>query len=294
MKKLAKITITNLGSVEKATDIPFFLFNMFNDYNIIPIKQPLRGLIAAFLTIIRAKDTYKILKHSVSPLKQITKKQAEKLNKHSKLPVVANFVYTKPFLKKNSCTIAMFNFFSFTTYGKIIKSSHKVSPPFCLYPEFFDLVLYRISSIFDKCDEKKAILLSAHSLPTKLLKKTKDPYKHDLEVFTKFLRKRLKLPVYLSFQSKLGPIEWLEPSTETMIRNLKNYYNCLIVFPISFTTENTETVYELDKVYKNVAKSLDINLIRLHCFNDDNDFIELLKEVLKDLTRFCLKTPQIC
>lgn len=286
MKKLpVRLTLANLGYVEKIIDIPIFLFNMFNDYNILPTKQPFRSILATFLTLLRAKDTYKILKVKKSPLKEISQSQAEKLSKKIGVEVKAKFSYSRPFLKKEEATIPMFNFFSYTTHGKILKHSKKVAPPFCIYPEFFDLIENSIKSTQKYCLGNCAILLSAHSLPLKLLTSRKDPYKHDIDVFLNYLRKRLKKPVFLSFQSKLGPIEWLKPTTEEMIEKLSRGFDNIIAVPISFTAENTETIFEIDKIYKKKALKLHTNLIKVSCFDDKDDFIELLSTVYSSFFR---------
>ncbi len=278
-KPLNSITVANLGYVEKLIDIPIFLFNMFNDYYVMPLKQPLRAMVAFSITLIRAKETYKILKTTKSPLKEITELQAEKLSRAVGIPVKAKFAYSKPFLKSEQFTIPMFNFFSFTTHGKIMKDSKRIAPPLCIFKGFFELVEKRIEKAYEQCKGDCAVVLSAHSLPLKLLKKRKDPYRHDLEVFLNYLKKRLKKPVYLSFQSKLGPVKWLEPTTEQIIKELSKEYSSILLFPISFTAENTETVYEIDKTYKELASKLKIELIRASCFNDSEEFIELLKTV---------------
>jgi len=283
---LSSITVANLGYVEKLKDIPIFLFNMFNDYYIIPLRQPLRFTVALTITLLRAKETYKILKTVKSPLKRITELQAEKLSKAIGAPVKVGFSYSKPFLKNERFTIPMFNFFSFTTHGKIMKSSKKTAPPFCIFGEFFELVEKKIEKASKQCRGSCAVILSAHSLPLKLLENTKDPYRHDLEVFLNYLRKRLKKPIYLSFQSRLGPVRWLEPSTEKVIKKLSREYNSLLVFPISFAAENTETVYEIEKTYKSITRKLKTELIRIPCFNDSEEFIKFLKTVYGASTRF--------
>ncbi len=284
-KALTELTLANLGYVEKITDIPIFLFNMFNDYNIIPIKQPFRSILAAFITILRAKETYKILKIKKSPLKAISQQQTEKLSKRIGIEVRTKFSYSWPFLKNETAVIPMFNFFSYTTHGEIFKHSKKVAPPFCIYPEFFDLVENYIEKAKKGCSKECAILLSAHSLPLKLLIQRKDPYKHDLEVFLNYLRKRLKQPVFLSFQSKLGPVEWLKPTTEETIIKLSKQFKTIIIVPISFSTDNTETVYEIDITYKNLASKLGVNLIRVECFNNKEEFIDLLATVYSSFFR---------
>ncbi len=263
-----------MGAIEKTIDIPFFLFNMFNDKFILPLPQPIRAFVATMITIARFKETLKILKTTPSPLKKITYKQAELLEKLSNIKTEAAFVYSKPKIAKtdNSTVIAMYNFYSHTTHGKILEKAKQIKPPFCIYNEFFDMVKNRIEKELKSLNPTKTvILLSAHSIPEKHAKK--DIYAHDLAVFTRYLDKRLPSKVFLSFQSKLGPIRWLKPATEEKIKELSNLYENLLIFPISFTSENTETTNEIDIRYKNIAlKNGYRKFIRINCFNYDKDF----------------------
>jgi len=86
----------------------------------------------------------------------------------------------------------------------------------------------------------------------------------------------------LSFQSKVGPVKWLEPSTEQMIERLalegKKY---ILVVPISFTSDHVETLYELDIEYRHVADKFGIeNYIVMEGLNNSKLFIEALKEIV--------------
>ncbi|WP_025270447.1 ferrochelatase [Hippea sp. KM1] len=272
--------LVNLGGIEKPIDIPVFLFNMFNDRHILPIRQPFRAIVAVIITLLRAKETYKILKSSPSPLLEITKRQAEKLSKKTKRHIAFGFSYSKPYFDTyQGSFIIMQNFYSHTTHGKVLESK-KAKPPLCIHKGFFELFESRLNRALIR-HPNAAILLSAHSIPKKLLKKTLDPYRNDLEVFRLTLSRILKRPIYLSFQSKLGPIEWLKPETEDQIKRLSRYYTELIIVPVSFTTDNTETTVEIDKTYTKIAKDCGFRWIkRIDCLNDDNDFIDFLASIV--------------
>ncbi len=285
MKK--NITLVNLGGIRNPLDIPPFLFNMFNDNNIIHIKQPARFIAALLITLFRSKGAYLIYKKvKSSPIFDISCRQAEKLKKGTNIDVRCMFSYSKPFIKRgNFIYIPLYGFYSHTTHGNILKKVNKVFPPFCIFGEFFDLIEKRIDAALKSVPKeyKTAIVLSAHSLPERLAKKTNDPYRHDLEVFINYLQKRIDAPIYLAFQSKLGHIEWLKPETAQAIKLLAQNHDALIVVPISFISDNTETVYEIDIEYKNLAKKNGIKYFkRIDCFNDDEDFISFLSKYLKE------------
>ncbi|WP_035589008.1 ferrochelatase [Hippea jasoniae] len=270
-------TLVNLGGIKKPTDIPIFLFNMFNDRFILNIPQPLRFFLAFAITTLRAKETYKILKQTPSTLEETTKKQTEKLKNIYKKNVNYVFSYTKPKLKKAEISLPMFCFFSKTTHGKILSLSKKTLPPFFIYLEFVDMLLIRLKR-FEKL-KNCAVLFSAHSIPLKYSKT--DSYDKDLDRFRLLLNNLLKLPVFLSFQSKLGPVKWLEPSTSSAIKQLSKFYSCLIIVPISFCSDNTETINEIDIIYKKEAFESGFKIFhRIPCFNDDADFIKLMSKII--------------
>ncbi len=285
MKK--SIALVNLGGIKKLLDIPVFLFNMFNDENIIPLKQPLRVFVSVMITLLRAKGTYKIYKNVKSPVFSIVLRQQEALKSRIKADVKVMFSYSKPFVEKGACLyVPLYSFYSHTTYGNILKRYKNVFPPLCIFGEFFDMTERRIreslKNVPDIYKNQTVVLVSAHSLPAKLAQKTKDSYKNDVEVFTNYLRKRIDAPVFLSFQSKLGPIRWFEPSTAEMIGKIGKKYKALIMVPVSFINDNTETVYEMDIIYKKLAEKSSFKYFkRVECLNDSDDFLSFLSENLK-------------
>ena len=86
---------------------------------------------------------------------------------------------------------------------------------------------------------------------------------------------------HLCFQSKVGPLKWLKPSTAEMIEHLgaKNKKH-LLVIPISFVSDHVETLYELEIEYRRIAENLNIENYRvMKGLNDSTTFIEALKEI---------------
>ncbi|MFI5294543.1 MAG: ferrochelatase [Thermodesulfovibrionales bacterium] len=125
------------------------------------------------------------------------------------------------------------------------------------------------------------VLFSAHSLPKKFIEEG-DPYVEQIKGTIDEITKRAKIEWDLSYQSKSGPVEWLEPSTDEMIKELagRGVKNLLVV-PISFVSDHIETLYEIDILYKDMAKSLGMRLERAESLNTSPLFISALAEIVK-------------
>jgi ferrochelatase len=125
------------------------------------------------------------------------------------------------------------------------------------------------------------ILFSAHSLPQKFIDDG-DPYVNQIMGTIQEITKIVPVKWHLSYQSKSGPVKWLEPSTDEKIKNLaaKGIKNVLVV-PISFVSDHIETLYEIDILYKDLSEKLGITLKRIDSLNTHPVFIGSLKDVVK-------------
>lgn len=124
------------------------------------------------------------------------------------------------------------------------------------------------------------VLFSAHSLPQKIIDEG-DPYEHQTKDTIKEITERIPIQWHLSYQSKSGPVKWLEPSTDEKLKELagKGVKNILVV-PISFVSDHIETLYEIDILYKRLAEKLGINLRRADSLNTHPVFISALKDIV--------------
>ena len=132
------------------------------------------------------------------------------------------------------------------------------------------------------------VLYSAHSLPESFIKEG-DPYLDQIKTTIEKVNERLSSEPYnmtglksrLSFQSRTGPVKWLGPSTEETITGLAEE-GCknLFVIPISFVSDHIETLYEIDILYKELAKSRGMNLVRCRSLNTNEKFIYAMKELI--------------
>jgi protoporphyrin/coproporphyrin ferrochelatase len=124
------------------------------------------------------------------------------------------------------------------------------------------------------------VLFSAHSLPQKIIDQG-DPYADQTLETIREIERLLPIRWHLSYQSKSGPVKWLEPSTDDKLEELAHdgIRNVLVV-PISFVSDHIETLYEIDILYKNLAGKLNINLKRTESLNTHPKFIEALQDIV--------------
>jgi protoporphyrin/coproporphyrin ferrochelatase len=141
--------------------------------------------------------------------------------------------------------------------------------------------------------EKVHIFFSAHGVPKKYVTKYGDPYQIEIENCVDLVMQTLR-QIYqrynahtLAYQSRVGPVEWLQPYTESAIAQLaKRGVNDLLVVPISFISEHIETLQEIDMEYREVAETVGIhNFARVPALNSHpvfiNDLAELILESLE-------------
>jgi ferrochelatase len=107
------------------------------------------------------------------------------------------------------------------------------------------------------------VVFSAHSLPVKQITRTGDPYEGEIKACVAALAARLgDLPggTRLAYQSRVGPIRWLEPNLKEVLAEFKG--KDVIVVPISFVSEHIETLHELDIEYRDYAKEIGVRAYR--------------------------------
>jgi len=133
------------------------------------------------------------------------------------------------------------------------------------------------------------LVFSAHGTPVSMVKKG-DPYSHQiLETVNKVMEgRKFSHSHHLCYQSKVGPVKWLTPATDTMIEDLAGQgKRNLLIIPISFVSDHIETSFELDIEYRHVADENNIeNYIVMKGLNDSQLFIDALyDETLKSIAK---------
>ena len=99
------------------------------------------------------------------------------------------------------------------------------------------------------------VLFSAHGLPKRVVDKG-DPYQWQVEQTVAAILARLgrtDLDTSICYQSRVGPLEWIGPATDAEIRRAGSDGKGLIVVPVAFVSEHSETLVELDIEYGKLA-----------------------------------------
>jgi ferrochelatase len=319
MKKIA-IILFNLGGPDGPEAVQPFLFNLFSDKAIISVPQPIRWLIAKLISIRRApiaKGIYAELGGG-SPLLPNTKKQADALRSmleerhvddefkcfismrywHPMADEVASDV--KVWGADEVVLLPLYPQFSTTTSGSSIKdwkrASRKagldaVTKGICCYPidsGFVSAVSKRLKNalVEKKQHSNILVLFSAHGLPKKIVDRG-DPYKWAVEKSAAAVVDRLDMPALewrVSYQSRVGPLEWIKPYTEDEIRLAGSKGKDLIVVPIAFVSEHSETLVELDIEYRELAEKAGVtSYTRIGTVGDDDAFIEGLADLVSSV-----------
>jgi ferrochelatase len=136
-------------------------------------------------------------------------------------------------------------------------------------------------------DERDRVILlfSAHSLPLNVIDRG-DPYPQEVGATVHRVMEKLGFshPYLLAYQSEVGPLRWLGPSTERVIRNLgARGHKHLLVVPIAFTTDHIETLSELDREYGHVAKEVGISWYRrAPALNGRAVFLDALADIVRE------------
>lgn len=140
---------------------------------------------------------------------------------------------------------------------------------------------------FFPAGEEVTLLFSAHSLPVSFIE-SGDPYLSQVEETVRLVMERF--PNYrhqLAFQSKAGPVKWLEPATEKSIARLASG-GCrnLLMVPVSFVCDHIETLYEIDVTYADLAREKGIvRFRRSPSLNTSPLFIDCLADLVRTAFR---------
>ncbi|KLD96977.1 ferrochelatase [Aliarcobacter butzleri] len=302
------LVLLNMGGARDKSELKMFLTNMFNDENILTIKNAfIRKMVASFITNSRLESAWKnyekIGNHSpINPLtEQLINKCNDKIENYKTYQVMR---YTPPFAKeiisqmkkdgiKEVLLLPLYPQYSTTTtkssledFIKFAKNSFSISSIETFYKnDKFNQCI--VNEILNNVEDETSynLVFSAHGLPQKIVD-AGDPYEKQMNEHVKILSEELQKrgknfkSINLAYQSKVGPLKWLEPSLENMLKNFKN--ENVIIYPLSFIVDNSETVFELDIEYKEIAHEIGIKEYKVcSCVNDSDEFIEAIKDIIK-------------
>lgn len=279
------VVLFNLGGPDSLQAVRPFLFNLFRDPAIIAVPQPVRWLLAQLISRRRAPVAQDIYRHlgGRSPLLPLTEQQAAALESalgpdhkvfvcmrywHPLADAVAQHV--KAWRPERVVLVPLYPQFSTTTTGSSLLDWRRAARAIgltaptqavCCYPTQSGFVT-AVADLVRPAYERAAVagrprlLFSAHGLPKKVVS-AGDPYQRQVEASAAAVAAVLDIPDLdwlVSYQSRVGPLEWIGPATDGEIERAGRDGVPLVVVPIAFVSEHSETLVELDIEYRHLAE----------------------------------------
>ena len=302
-----------MGGPNSVDEVEMFLKNMFADKNILTMDRYTRKLVAGIIIYKRLDDVKEnFVKHlgGKSPLPELTNRLIKKLELKLDMPIVPAMRYVPPFATpaleefkadgvEELILFPMYPQYSTTTTLSSIEDIEErcealdYAPKITVidpYYDDYDYIAISAKKIMEALDGKNSedydLLLSAHGLPISIIK-AGDPYEKQVEANVS----ALKIYLYergitfnnikLVYQSKVGSSSWLEPNLVDVLRN--PYHRKVLIYPLAFTVDNSETVYELDIEHREIAEKIKYDDYRVaKCFNDDDAFVDLIVKKINE------------
>ena len=310
MKKA--VILFNLGGPDSLENVEPFLFNLFNDPAIISIPTIIRYPLAKLISKKRApiaKNIYKEIGNK-SPILQLTQAQAKSLeNSLSKNGNYKCFVVmrcwhpravdvikkVKEYNPNEIVLLPLYPQYSASTSGSSIKEWNDLckkenfnikTKTICCYPSednFLESHTYLIKKTIKNLDRNFKLLFSAHGLPENKIKKG-DPYQWQVEQTVQGIMAKLtnENPDHIiCYQSRVGPLKWIGPSTDEIIVKYSKEKKGIVIVPVAFVSEHSETLVELDIEYKKLAEKNGCSFYkRVPALGVDDSFIKGLTELI--------------
>jgi len=281
------IVLFNLGGPDSLDAVRPFLFNLFNDPAIIRVPSLLRSTLAAWIARRRAPVAREIYGKmgNRSPILPNTEAQARALEQvlggDAKAfiamrywhPMTAETVKAvKAYGPEQVILLPLYPQFSTTTtassyqlWGEEAQRQGLSAPTrlVCCYPTEPGFVAASAELVRQGLQRAAAeapgarplVVLSAHGLPKKIVDDG-DPYVSQVEAGAAAIVAQLGLKPdewVVSYQSRVGPLEWVKPATDAVILQAAKDKRALVVYPIAFVSEHSETLVELDIEYRHLA-----------------------------------------
>ncbi len=312
MKKA--VILFNLGGPDKLESVEPFLFNLFNDPAILNLPSFLRFPLAKLIANRRAPIAKKIYQElgGSSPILQLTEEQSmaleQRLNQDDSSSEYKCFIVMRcwhPRAEKvlkdvmnydphEIILMPLYPQYSAATSGSSLKEwkdickkkDYKIkTSTICCYPTDQNFVEAHKDEITKKINNLKnfKLIFSAHGLPEKNIKKG-DPYQWQVEQSVDKIVKSLNienLDWVLSYQSRVGPLKWIGPSTEEIIIENSKLGKHIVLVPIAFVSEHSETLVELDIEYKELAdKNGCKNYSRVPALGTNENYIKAMSNLI--------------
>ena len=313
MSATTAVLLLQMGGPDSLEAVEPFLHNLFSDRDIIKIGPAfLQPFIAKKIVKKRAPksaDNYRQI-GGKSPLRELTEQQAAALEAQLGETFRCHVAmrYWHPFAPealaaiekqgiKKIIALSLYPHYSRATSGSSFNDLERAlkgcSTKFELRSvrQFYNHPLY-INALAEKIEKglaqfadrsKVQLFFSAHSLPQSFIAEG-DPYLDHIQTTVRLVMEQFaEVAHHLAFQSRAGPVKWLEPSTGDKLKELASAgHKDVLIVPLSFVSDHIETLHEIDIEYREVAHQLGItNFHRMESLNSSALFIQCLADLVQ-------------
>ena len=313
------VLLLNFGGPWTLTDVKPFLYRLFaNPRVLVGIPTPFRQLLAFIIAQVKGPSSIKNYRTigGASPQLKWTAIQAEglrqlfrgdetrvELGMRSSEPSIETALEQMKFWGAEQLTLMpLFPQYSTTTtetcFDVVEESLNKLHwhPQLTTithwpdHPEYISLLRDSIDEAIHLAESERNglttpvhVVFSAHSLPIKIVERG-DPYADDVSRTVRAVTEGLQTPWSLAYQSRNGRLPWLQPYLEDELTRLgRAGIEAVVIVPISFVSDHIETLFELDQLYRGVAREHGIkHYYRARCFNDNPHFPRVLQTIVKE------------
>jgi len=288
------VILLNMGGARSAQELKEFLYNMFKDKRI--ISSPIRHILAPLISNLRYKKVWENYESiGGSRIYELTEKLCKNIKQYTDSDVIYAMRYTKPNLKDvinrydEVTLLPLYPHYSFTTYESSLdelkeidyKGKINIVKPFFKDERFNKIITENILKSVENPKEWN-LIFSAHGLPKKMIEKG-DKYQEHIQEHVKILKNMLPefKSLNLAYQSRFGFSEWLKPYLHEELEKYKK--EKVLISPISFMIDNSETDLELKVEYKHLANEIGIKEYKVvDCPNDSEKVAKFLTELANE------------
>jgi len=311
------LVLLNMGGPDSLEAVRPFLYNLFSDRELIrlPAGALLQKPFARLISFFRSRkvvENYALI-GGKSPLLEWTRKQANGIA----LCLggqVRPYVAMRYWAPRADATVAqmkadgidkavvlsMYPHYTGATTGSSVndfkRAVQRLHPELQLtiidqwydWPGYLDALANRVRQAIDSLHEllrnEVQIVFSAHALPQSFIDRG-DPYQQHVEATVRGVMQRVgEIPFHLGFQSRSGPVRWMEPETTEVLDKLAaEQANAVVIVPISFVSDHIETLHEIDIEYSEHAIEKGLRtFVRAPSLNDGADFMQAMAELVRE------------
>ncbi|MEZ4598518.1 MAG: ferrochelatase [Syntrophotaleaceae bacterium] len=310
------VVLLNMGGPDSLEAVEPFLYNLFSDRRLIALPGGpfLQKPFARMISRRRARSARENYRHigGRSPLLDWTERQALGLSRvlDSTWGIYVIMRYWQPRAQEvlwrmrndqveQALVLPLYPQYAEATTGSSIADFRQAAAT--LFPEltyavidhwydwapYLDALAARVveglESFPRDMRDEVPLLFSAHSLPQRVIDRG-DPFLGQTLATVRGVMQRIgDRPWHVGFQSRSGPVKWLRPSVDEVIKTLAaKGHKSLLMVPLSFVSDHIETLHEIDVIYRRAATERGIvHFVRSPSLNDHPDFLQALAMLLQ-------------